>query len=264
MIPAFRILFAISLCLTPGACAGPMSKRENIVSPLAAEISATPAAPERAALESTPSRDDVLVLDVNLRAYRTLDGAELVLDRLQSGASVRDGDRLQLIVTTAHDAHIYVAFCSTTNTQPELEALSVYPPRGAILAKRHQVTFIPGRTKEIVLDDNPGEEVLYLIVTRAQLSQADAPLAQVIEWIQESAHPTDCQKLQRAALPDRRARKPAPGPAAPSVSYAGPDRPTVSRMRGAHVRDRAADGPIRADVSGVVVLRYDLQHHARR
>lgn len=229
--------------------------------------------------------EDVLVLDVNLRARRHLDGHELLLDRLQNGATLQDGDRLQLLVTTAHDAHLHVAFCSTASAGSQLGALSIFPPQGSIRARRQQTTFVPGPQKEIVLDDTPGEEVLYLIVSRAELSHADASIASAIESARGGDPSTDCKKLHRVALQEApsqraaerptRARKkrskenqerlearatPHEGPA-----YAGAASPRASRVRGAYVADRISEGgPVRADAAGIVVLRYELKHQSRR
>ncbi len=231
----------------------------------------------------------MLVLEVNLRARRELDGQDLLLDRLQNGATLRDGDRLQLLVTTADDAHVYVAFCSTNDASGQLGELSLFPPRGSIRAKAGQVTFVPGPQKEIVLDDTPGEEVLYLIVSRVELSLADASLASAIDAAR-SARAADCQELRHAARekgPSTSAtRRPASASARKKrsdekpgrlggraavdatyagTSYAGITGPRASQVRGAYVEDRSSGRDlIRADAAGIVVLRYRFTHQSVR
>ncbi len=228
--------------------------------------------------------EDVLVLDVNLRARRLIGGSYVLLERLQSGAVLYDEDQLQILVKTAHDAHLHVAFCSAVHTRPGAGELSIYPPAGAIAAARHRVTFVPGRQKDIVLDKRPGAEVLYLIVSRVPLSMADESLANAIRGAQGSANLADCRTLQQAIhvdAPSRAnqgkpgrpppklegdvARSPGAAPAALGVDfYAGPTRPVGSAVRGAYVEDRReGGGPIRADSAGIVVLRYELKHERR-
>ncbi|HEX7843762.1 MAG TPA: hypothetical protein VF469_40085 [Kofleriaceae bacterium] len=193
-----------------------------------------------------------------------------------------DGDRLQLSVRASRDAYLYLAFCSQHAGDPQYHGLSVFPESGGIRMIADETVTVPGKTAEILLDDKPGQETLYLIVSRAELSHADAGLSDVIASARQGKETVDCgaplrgamagpsrsNKLRRSGNGGRRGSAdskppPAAGRARPPVRAANTDadRPVVEIERGGDiVVHEGAQSGIEADIDGIVILRYDLEH----
>lgn len=198
------------------------------------------------------------VLEIRLRARRTLHGQPITLDEIRSGDIVLDGDRLQLSVRTSKDGYLYLAFCSQQARDPRYRGLSVFPDKGGgIPIVANQPTLAPARDAEIVLDNHPGQESLYLILSRHELSRADAGLADVLEAARRGREAADCGAPFQAAVAGSRkgtARRPA--------LHTNPDlgKPVVEIQRGGYVEFGGAQSGVEADPDGIVVLRYELRH----
>src|ERR1041384_6913621 len=147
--------------------------------------------------------DAPFVLHTRWRARRTQHGQPITLDELRSGVIVQDGDRLQLSVRTSKDGYLYIAFCSQQAQDPRYRGLSVFPDQGGLRMVANRPTLAPardGKIGEIVLDNQPGQETLYLILSRNELSRADAGLAAVLAAARRGREATDCGAPFQAAV----------------------------------------------------------------
>lgn len=102
---------------------------------------------------------------------------------LRDGDVVTSGYRIHAVVMTSEDAHLYAAFCSSGD-------LAVYPSRMGVATRAGVLTRLPPGAGEIVIRGSPGLEVLYLILSRGELSIADPRLAAAIAAA--SSQITDC------------------------------------------------------------------------
>jgi predicted Ser/Thr protein kinase len=224
--------------------------------------------------------DTLFVLETRLRARRTQYGQPITLDEIRSGDTVQDGDRLQLSVRTSKDGYLYLAFCSQHARDPRYRGLSVFPEQGGIRVVANQLTLAPardGKIGEIVLDNQPGQETLYLILSRNELSLADAGLAGVLAAARRGREATDCGAPFQAAV--ARSHKgntgqrgwnggPREASAVPPALRGGKehvpnpdlDKPVVEIQRGGYVEFGGAQSGVEADPDGIVVLRYELKH----
>jgi hypothetical protein len=214
--------------------------------------------------------DTLFVLETRLRARRTQYGQPITLDEVRSGDTVQDGDRLQLSVRTSKDGYLYLAFCSPQARDPRYRGLSVFPDEGGgIPMVANQPTLAPARDGEIVLDNQPGQEALYLILSRHELSRADAGLADVLAAARRGRETTDCGAPFQAAVAGSRKgtiRRRGWNGGQREASAARPTpssdlgKPVVEIQRGGYVEFGGTQSGVEADPDGVVVLRYELQH----
>ena len=223
--------------------------------------------------------DAPFVLETRLRARRTQHGQPITLDEIHSGDIVLDGDRLQLSVRTSRDGYLYLAFCSPQARDPRYRGLSVFPDQGGLRMVANRPTLAPardGKIGEIVLDNQPGQEALYLILSRSELSRADAGLANVLAAARRGHETTDCAPFQAAVAGSRKggtgrrgwngaqheARATLPVPRSGAGYVPNPDRgkPVVQIQRGAYVEFGGVQAGIEADPDGIVIQRYDLKH----
>ena len=229
---------------------------------------------------STAGADAPFVLDIRLRARRTRHGQSIKLDEIHSGDIVLDGDRLQVSVRTSRDAYLYLAFCSQHTKDPRYRGLSVFPDQGGIRVIANQTIQAPvrdGKIGEIILDDQPGQEVLYVILSRNELSHADAGLADVLAAARRGRETTDCgARFESAVTGSRkgntghrgwdggqrkaRAAQPAPHSGAESAPSPDPGRPVVQIQRGGYVEFGGVQSGVEGDPDGIVILRYELKH----
>lgn len=250
-----------------------------------------PPGPPEPTLESGPPgppRDERggapgFVLESTLRARRIRNDQPAMSLELGNGDTVLDGDRLQVLLRTSQDAYLYLAFCSQRARDPRYPGLKVFPDRDAIHTRAYERTVVPDPAAEIVLDNQPGKETLYLILSRTEISSSDAGLAQVIAAARQGSTSADCGAPFQAAITGMR-RAPAPrqawssklhdrepphpppattgggGPRAAEV--AEPD-PVVEIQRGGDiVWNNGTSAGLAADPDGIVVLRYGLMHVA--
>lgn len=204
--------------------------------------------------------DAPFVLETTLRARRTQQGQLITLNEIRSGDVVQDGDRLQLTVRTSQDGYLYLAFCSQQARDPRYHGLRVFPAQGGgIPVVAYQPTLAPARNAEIVLDNQHGREALYLILSRHELSRADAGLAEVLATARRGREATDCgASLQATVAGSRKRNRGRP------ALQTNPDlgKPVVEIQRGAYVEYAGAQSGVAADPDGIVVLRYELKHNS--
>lgn len=254
-----------------GSAASPATERGRPAAPVAANgTAAGPASP--------PAPSAPFVLEARLRASRIQNGRPITFDELHSGDTVMDGDRLQFSVRTSKDAYLYLAFCSNYAEDPRYHGLSIFPDSGSIRMRANETMTVPTATGGIALDDKPGRETLYLILSQAELSHADAGLADVIDAARRGHDAIDCGAPLHApvAAPTRKSsldrksgsnksRSPtsSPEPERPTAHPADPDagKPPVGIERGGQIvlADPAQPGDA-ADPDGIVILRYELKH----
>ena len=223
--------------------------------------------------------DAPFVLETRLRARRTQHGQPITLGEIRSGDIVMDGDRLQLSVRTSKDGYLYIAFCSQQATDPRYRGLSVFPDQGGIRMVANQLTLAPARDAEIVLDNQPGQEALYLILSRKELSRADINLADVLAAARRGRETTDCGAPFQAAIAgsrkgdtahrdwnggqhEARAALPVPDSGAGNASNPNLGKPVVQIQRGGYVEFGGVSSGVEADPDGIVILRYELKHVA--
>jgi hypothetical protein len=218
------------------------------------------------------------VLESGLRARRLHKGKPDMVIQLGSGATVIDGDRLQLWTRTSRDAYLYLAFCSGHANDSRYPGLKVFPDDGALRVRAYETTIAPDRAAEIVLDDQPGQESLYLIFSRIELSRADSALAQVIAAARQGNQSSDCGTPFRAAITGshgqtkppkawsgkpRAASPPGRSRKAKPMDPQTEDDPVIEIQRGGDIIWNNSIPPgVEADPNGIVVLRFNLNHVA--
>jgi len=242
--------------------------RGRVIEPTSSTSCASPAAAPLSSGAVAP-----FVLEARLRARRTRHRQSITLDEIHSGDTLMNGDRLKLSIRTSRDGCLYLAFCSPRAKDPRYRGLGVFPERGGIPMVADQLTLAPPGDGEIVLDEQPGPEALYLIVSRDELSRADARLADALAAARHGRETTDCGAPFQAAVSrpgngntggrawnGRQQKARADGPGASLVGPPDLGKPVVEIQRGAYVECGAVQSGVSSDPDGVVVLRYDLKH----
>jgi hypothetical protein len=263
-----------------GCAATPPMREADPVMPEDAELGGGCAGSTASGVCESAARDNPFVLETKLTALRRRDGRTMNLV-LGNGATVIDGDRLKVFLRASQDGYLYVAFCSQNARDPRYHGLKVFPEDGAIRVRAQQMTIAPDPMADIVLDDRPGPEALYLILSRRELSHADAELAQVIADARQGHESADCgEPFQRAitgprkktserrvthlggsGAPPVQPRRTRPKASSPSPPASEAD-PVVEIQRGGDVVWNHGAMGVAADPDGIVVLRYRLTHVA--
>jgi hypothetical protein len=151
-----------------------------------------PGAPEAAqTIDDTRGTDDSRGLELH-GARLGFDHALLVQrpassvpHELHDGDTVTTGDRIRASVQTSEDAYLYLAFCAH-------HELAVYPS-GGIRIHAGQLTIVPTSGAELVFDEDPGLEVLYVILSRTELSAGAPTLLDALASRRPHGTPADCQ-----------------------------------------------------------------------
>jgi Domain of unknown function (DUF4384) len=104
---------------------------------------------------------------------------------LHDGDKVASGDRIHALVQTSEDAYLYLAFCAH-------QTLTIYPSQGGVRIRAGELMVVPQAGAELVLDSDPGTEVLYIILSRIMISIADPHLTQALEAQRPRSVPVDC------------------------------------------------------------------------
>jgi len=104
---------------------------------------------------------------------------------LHDGDTVMTGERFRVSVQTSEDAHLYLAFCAH-------KKLAVYPSPNGIRTRAGELMAVPPAGAELVFDGDPGPEVLYVILSRTEISIADPRLAQALAAKRPRNMPVDC------------------------------------------------------------------------
>jgi hypothetical protein len=195
---------------------------------------ATPSPPGEAGERASPAALDERGMDVESRPVELGFDHSLQVRRsltdvpreLRDGDSVMAKDRIRVHVRTSVDAYLYLAFCSR-------RSFTIYPSQGGIRTQAGAVTAAPEGDAELVIDNEPGTEVLYVILSARDIAVADPKLAAALAKKNPGNAPQDCG----AAL-DASARPPSSGlaeaPPAPREQSAG----TPKVIRGQQVPKR--------------------------
>jgi hypothetical protein len=146
-----------------------------------------------------------LRLEIGLQVRRGKSGLP---HPLHDGGAVMTGDRIRVHVQSSRDAYIYLAFCAD-------HSLTAYPSPRGIRTRAGEVMQIPQGDAELVVDDEPGREVLYVIASEVELSIVDPQLQQALAPWRPDGVLVDC--------------KPGPGPGV--ASAAGNRRALVTPKR---------------------------------
>ena len=157
---------------------------------------------------------------------------------LQDGDTVMTGDRVRASVVTSADAHVYLVFCGG-------QQLQMYPSQRGVRIKAGDVVLVPEGGGELVLDDRPGSEVLYLILSRSELSVADPSLASLIGATGDGGRAIDCGSNLDAQL----------------MKSTGATAPN-NVLRGERIRTSSAGAVVAADADGIAIVRYRFTHVA--
>lgn len=226
-----------------------------------------PAAAAERRLPSSPVEEPPAPLKNSVRYAARLDPAEVKIvlrvrgsrtGELRNGDFLQSGDRLQLEVLSKTDSHLYLAYCNTEGD------LAWFPPRGSIPAKADTLVTAPAERASIVMDDIPGLEPLYVLVSRQELSLADQELSQLLQSSSAGAttrEPRGCTRRFIKRSP--KGRNQNGRRAAGATSYDPP--PTVELIRGGYIAwDDPQQVTARVDASGIAILRYAFTHVARR
>ena len=123
-----------------------------------------------------------LAFDHAVEVRRSNSGVAL---ELRDGDTVMTGDRIRVSVRTSADAYLYLAFCAGQHLQ-------MYPSQDGLRTRAGDLVLVPDGGGELVLDSQPGAEVLYLIVSRNELSRTDPDLAALIAASGDGIKAVDC------------------------------------------------------------------------
>jgi hypothetical protein len=241
---------------------------------------AQPASPAPPAAPGSSPRDEERGLHVEVRrlditpvvqVWRSPSGPPRQLD---DGDKVTSGELLRVSVRSSADAQLYLAFCAH-------DELTVYPPHGAIPLRAGRETVVPDGTGAIVVDQVPGQEVIYVIVSRTSLADVDRGVARALTAPRRD-RPVHCDASLDAELiapggPARRGnvlrgtayhRQP-PGGAGGSADPGDAATEAAARSRAAPPPDpdfeRSAGDRgliVSAGPDGVAIVRYRLRHVA--
>jgi hypothetical protein len=130
-----------------------------------------------------------LGFDHSLQVRRSLTG---VPRELRDGDTVIAGDRIRVVVQTSVDAYLYLAFCSQ-------RGLTLYPSQGGVRTQAGVLASVPLNT-DLVVDDEPGTEVLYVVASTVDISLADPRLAAALATKRPSNAAQDCGPTLDASL----------------------------------------------------------------
>jgi hypothetical protein len=178
---------------------------------------------------------------------------------LRDGDTVTTGDAIRASVTTSTDAYLYLAFCADQRVQ-------MYPSQRGVRTAAGQRMVVPEGGGELVLDSQPGSEVLYLIVSQDELSVADPALAALLVASGDGTRPVTCD----ASL-DTRLGTPADSPSSNVLrgeTVPRKDRPPAPGVAGNpgdavwYTTDGASrpGAVVGADANGIAVVRYRFRH----
>lgn len=206
---------------------------------------------------------------------------------LRTGDEVTSGDGIQVAVKPTVDAHVYVAYCDRSRQ------LTIFPSDGGIEAKAGMIAYAPAGEAHIILDDQVGPEVLYVIASRKPLDVADPKLAAAISRIRPDAsvecgdsfdrvldkgkpvasnagtpqhpEPGADQPPQSSAPPPAASQPAVPRPNTAQPRHASRIPPPAELQRGGFIR-WGSMGVVSAggDHDDIVVLRYGFTHVAPR
>jgi Domain of unknown function (DUF4384) len=180
--------------------------------------------PTEEAMRSMHIEQGRLGLDQTLQVRAS---KQAVPHELRDGDKVQLGDRIRATVVTSEDANVYLAFCARRE-------LAIYPSRRGVRIRAGTPTPVPEGDGELVVDGDPGSEVLYIIVSRTELSLADPRLADALATGSQGAKPVDCGAGLDADLSKPSGQGGSATPIAP---------PSTNVLRGNRVRRKPMPAP---------------------
>jgi hypothetical protein len=157
---------------------------------------------------------------------------------LHDGDTVMTGDRIRASVMTSADAYVYLVFCGGRQLQ-------TYPSQRGVHIKAGAAVLVPEGGGELVLDNQPGSEVLYLILSRDELSLVDPSLGSVIAATRNGQTTVDC-----GSNLDLQLMKSTGVTAASNV------------LRGERIRASSPGAAVATDADGIAIVRYRFTHVA--
>lgn len=203
--------------------------------PSASDVRGTPSPPDRSNKLGAPAAADErgiyidvqpgqLGFDHSLQVRRSATG---VPHELRDGDKLISGDRIRVTVQTSVDAYLYLAFCSH-------HGITLYPAQGGIRTRAGVLMIAPPGGGELVIDDEPGSEVLYVVVSTSELSVADPRLAAALATTRPGNTAQDCGPALDASLRSPPGPAPTDTPPAPHPQIA----PTSNVIRGQPIARR--------------------------
>lgn len=103
------------------------------------------------------------------------------------GMRLRAGDKIFIEARVSKDAHLYVLHCTAERT------LERYPDVGSLPFRAHERDDVPARHTWFVLDEQPGNDVIYLLASERALEDADPRLDAAIDRARGGRGPSaDC------------------------------------------------------------------------
>jgi hypothetical protein len=141
-----------------------------------------------------------------------------VAHELHDGDQVRSGDRIRISVQTSVDAYLYLAFCSH-------HGITRYPASGGIRTRAGVLAVAPADGGDLVIDDEPGTEVLYVVVSTSELAVADPRLAAALAPTRPSTRAQDCGPALDASLRS----PPSSTPSSTAMATPPAPRPQIAR-----------------------------------
>jgi hypothetical protein len=265
-VSAALAIFATTGC---AATAQAGSERDTWRSLADADERGAPSAPENPDVRGMSVKDGhghpgQLNFDHSLQVRRSVTG---VPHELHDGDQVMAGDRIRVSVQTSVDAYLYLAFCSH-------HELTLYPPQGALRTQAGVLMVAPPGDKELVIDDDPGREVLYVIVSAQELSVADPTLAGALMSTSPGSMHQDCGRSlddilrppTRPALADESATDHAPArtKSSPPEGHTQGQNTVQIQQPNLGLPDpgfaRSPDDSVAAGRTGIVLARHTFTH----
>ena len=87
-----------------------------------------------------------------------------------SSDGVTNGDSIQALVTPTEDVYLYLGYCDG-------HEFALYPPQGSLRAEARHGTRIPPADGGLEITGNSRSEVVYLILSKSELSLSSSDLA---------------------------------------------------------------------------------------
>lgn len=188
-----------------------------------------------------------------MRVRARIDGEVRPIAR---GASLRSGDRVEVEIEVSRPAYVYIVQFFGDGSSAVLFPTGEEPVQIAA----GSAVRLPGDGQWFELDDNPGDEHVYVAASSLPLERADAAIADAVRSVRTSSRAT--------ATRSRARRRSASGSRRPNGAVALLDIDTRSAplTRGLiTVRDTDAhEIEVRADESGLIVLHFPIRHLRRR
>lgn len=221
-----------------------------------------PVAPPVAATAAQPGARTVpFILEHHLHVRRIVHDTSIALPDVVSGQTVLvGGDRLQLSIRTSQNGYLYLAFCSQRDIRSRYHGLSVFPAHGSLRLTANVTHSVPSLPDELVLDDQPGPQTIFVVVSKSERFRLDSALNDILDVARRDSMFAKCMingGIDIEHSPDLvDANDGAANPLTNSTAAQGQD---VDNQR-AEGTPRGGD----ADVDEVIVIHYQFKTVTRR